>query len=62
MGVARKALKYSAAGVLTTMYGLGIAYAVQTDPDKLKIQGTSRNKVVVTGAALTAMTWTATLL
>jgi hypothetical protein len=59
---ARKALKYSAAGVTTTLCVLGMVPVMKADSEQLAKQGTSRNRVAVTASLLIVMTWTATLL
>lgn len=59
MSKARKVIKYSTAGALTTLYGLAIAKMLTSpvEPEPL-----SRTKAAVTAASLLTATWVATLL
>lgn len=57
--MARKALKFSAATAVTTLYG---AVIYQVTIKKVEREPVDRNKVAATAGALIAVTWLATLL
>lgn len=59
MSMARKALKFSAATAVTTLYGVVI---YQVAIKKAEREPVDRNKVAATAGALIAVTWLATLL
>jgi hypothetical protein len=59
VGKARKALKYSAAGTITTLYGLALhRLLTRTEPSPVM----DPVKAVATVTAMTGLTWLATTL